>query len=87
MLGFPGRHYHFCQHMGGHQHILGQMLSRIRSAGLKVKRAKCQFGQTSVKFLGHIISAKGTEPDPTKIQAVQDFPTPTCLREVRDSLV
>ncbi|CAB3992477.1 Retrovirus-related Pol poly from transposon [Paramuricea clavata] len=64
-----------------HQHILGEVLSRIRSAGLKVKREKCQFRQASVKFLGHIISAGGTEPDPVKVQAVQNFPTPTCLLE------
>jgi hypothetical protein len=66
-----------------HQHILDEVLSRIRSTGLKVKREKCQFGQASVKFLGHIISVRGTEPDPMKVQAVQNFPTPTCLREVR----
>ena len=66
-----------------HQHILDEVLSRIRSADLKVKREKCQFGQASVKFLGHIISVRGTEPDPMKVQAVQNFPTPICLREVR----
>ena len=35
----------------------------VRAAGLKIKRDKCQFAQESVKFLGHIVSARGTEPD------------------------
>ena len=66
-----------------HQSILEEVLSRIRAAGLKVKRAKCQFAQESVKFLGHIVSARGTEPDPSKVEAVRDFPTPSCLSDVR----
>ena len=30
-----------------HQRILEEVLSRIRTAGLKVKRDKCQFAQTA----------------------------------------
>ena len=66
-----------------HQLILKEVFSRIRAAGLKVKREKCQFVQESVKFLGHIVSARGTEPDPSKIEAVRDFATPSSLTNVR----
>ena len=66
-----------------HQLILKEVFSRIRAAGLKVKREKCQFVQESVKFLGHIVSARGTEPDPSKIEAVRDFATPSSLTDVR----
>lgn len=41
--------------------------------GLKLKKDKYQFGQTSVKFRGHVVSAQGTEPDPEKVRAVRDF--------------
>jgi hypothetical protein len=34
-------------------------------------------------FLGYVISNKGIETDPAKVAAVQDFPTPTNLRESR----
>ena len=50
---------------------------------MKVKRDNCQFAQGSVKFLGHIVSAQGTEPDPAKVEAVRDFATPSSLTDVR----
>jgi hypothetical protein len=63
--------------------ILKEVFCRIRAAGLKVKREKYQFAQESVKFLGHIVSARGTEPDPSKVEAVRDFATPSSLTDVR----
>ena len=66
-----------------HQRILEGVLSRIRAAGLKVKRNKCQFAQESIKFLGHIVSARGTEPNPSKVEAVRDFAIPSSLTDVR----
>ena len=39
--------------------------------GLKLKKDKYQFGQTSVKFRGHVVSAQGTDPE--KARAVRDF--------------
>ena len=65
-----------------HHFILEEVLAGIRAAGLKLKREKCQFGKSSVKVLGHVVSAQGTEPDPEKVKAVQDFPTPTSASEV-----
>ena len=66
-----------------HQRILDEVFRRVRAAGLKIKRDKCQFAQESVKFLGHIVSARGTEPDSSKVEAVRDFATPTSLTDVR----
>ncbi|CAB4022565.1 Retrovirus-related Pol poly from transposon, partial, partial [Paramuricea clavata] len=66
-----------------HQRILDEVFRRIRAAGLKIKRDKCQFAQESVKFLGHIVSARGTEPDSSKVEAVREFATPTSLTDVR----
>ena len=66
-----------------HQLILEDVFRRIRTAGLKLKREKCHFGKSSMKFLGHIVSARGTEPDPEKLKAVQDFPTPASASDVR----
>ena len=66
-----------------HQRILDEVFRRVRAAGLKIKRDKCQFAQESVKFLGHIVSARGTGPDSSKVEAVRDFATPTSLTDVR----
>ena len=43
---------------------------------MTLKPAKCKFAHTQVNYLGHIISAKGIEPDPAKIDAVKNFPVP-----------
>ena len=33
--------------------------------------------------MGHIISVEGLKPDPTKVEAIREMPTPTCKRDVR----
>ena len=62
------------------QCILDEVFRRIRAEGLIIK---CQFAQESVKFLGHIVSARGTEPDSSNVEAVREFATPTSLTDVR----
>ena len=47
----------------------------------------CVFARESVKFLGHIVSERGNEPDPAKVQVVRDFPTPSCFRDVRGFII
>jgi hypothetical protein len=42
--------------------------------------SKCSFAQQSLEFLGHIISAQGVSADPTKIEAVVEWPTPENVR-------
>ncbi len=43
---------------------LKTVMQRLRAAGLKLKSKKCNLFQTSVKFLGHIVSADGIATDP-----------------------
>ena len=33
--------------------------------------------------MGHLVNAQGIQPQPEKLQAIQEWPTPKCLREVR----
>ena len=58
-------------------------MKTLKEAGLKVKISKCQFAQTSVKFLGHIISADGVRPNPEKVKSIEDFPSPKNPEEVK----
>ena len=63
-----------------------QIFQRFRWAKLKLKVSKCKFFQESVEFLGHVVSDRGISCDPKKIEAVVDWPTPTCVKEVRSFL-
>lgn len=64
-------------------HRLRMFFDAVRAAHLKLSPDKCLFGATSMKLLGHMVTQDGLIPDPDKIQAVQDYPTPTCVRDVR----
>lgn len=52
----------------------------------KVNLAKCDFAQQSVVYLGHVISAQGVSTDPTKIQVIEQWSTPTSAKELRNFL-
>ena len=39
-----------------HLATLDNVLRRLRAAGLKASPGKCEFGQTSVQYLGHIVT-------------------------------
>jgi transposase InsO family protein len=66
-----------------HLQRLREVLLRIREAGFRLKRSKCHFAQTKINYLGHVVSAKGIQPDPEKVQAVRCFPRPTNVRGVK----
>ena len=66
-----------------HLDHLKQVFQRLRRFGLKLHPGKCKFAQPEVRYLGHIISGRGIEPDPDKVKAVQEFPVPTAVRGVR----
>jgi hypothetical protein len=51
-----------------------------------LKDSKCSFAQESISYLGHIVSSHGVGPDPEKIQAMVDWPTPTTLKQLRGFL-
>ena len=59
-----------------HEIRLRQVLERLKEYGLKLSPEKCKFFQTSVKYLGHIVSENGVETDPGKIEALKTWPWP-----------
>lgn len=69
-----------------HENRLLRVLSRLREFGLKLSPDKCKFFQTSVRYLGHVVSEKGVETDPEKIAALKSWPVPTNLKTLKSFL-
>ena len=65
-----------------HEHVR-TVLKTLLENNLYAKLKKCEFDQPKVEFLGHVISGKGIATDPKKIEAVRDWPTPTCVKDVQ----
>ena len=69
-----------------HHRDLERVFQRLQQHGLLLRPDKCCFGASSVKFLGHIVDSTGIRPMPEKVRAVQDFPKPTTVSELRTFL-
>ena len=69
-----------------HLKNLDEVLQRLGNAGLRLKREKCNFMLTEVKYLGHKISAKGLEPTDEKIKAIREAPQPQSVTQLRSFL-
>ena len=76
----------FSRRRADHVNDLMTVLDRIRDAGLKLKPAKCNFFCDQVLYLGHVISAAGVSPDPSKLRVLADWPLPTTVGELQSFL-
>lgn len=65
---------------------LQQVFERLRANQLQVKMSKCSFGQRSVDYLGHTISAAGVGVDRKKIQCIETWPKPATVKGLRGFL-
>ena len=59
--------------------------SRCESLNIVLSKKKFAIGQ-SMPFAGYIVTNKGVRPDPTRIQALRKFPTPTDVTGVKSFL-
>jgi hypothetical protein len=69
-----------------HLRHIRAVLDELRRHVHFIKRSKYTFGSPSVAYLGHIISAQRVAMDPTKVQAIHDWPAPRSARAVRGFL-
>ena len=66
-----------------HRIHVRMVLETPRLHRLYAKASKCQFGRSSVAFLGHVISARGVAMDPRKLSAISTWARPTSCSDVR----
>ena len=69
-----------------HKAHLLEVFNRLSAAGVTLRGKKCRIGMKTVTYLGHVFSAQGMAPDPSKIQAVQEWPVPSNITDVRQFL-
>ena len=65
---------------------LRQVLQLLSNDQWRLKRSKCRFAQTSISYLGHVISSAGVATDPSKISDVQNWPVPQDIKQLRSFL-
>lgn len=62
---------------------LAEVLAVLRRDKLYATLKMCEFGSPQVHFLGYIVSADGLAVDPSKVTAIQSWPTPATITEVK----
>ncbi|KAI5327243.1 hypothetical protein L3X38_026639 [Prunus dulcis] len=67
------------------QHIpnLSAMFTNLKQYKMRLNPTKCAFGVASEKFLGFMISQKGIEANPEKIQAILDMTIPKTVKDIQ----
>jgi hypothetical protein len=73
----------FSRSVAEHVTHLREVLGRLREQQLFAKPSKCEFGKAEIAFLGHRVSQAGVKMEPTKVQAVVDWPQPLDVSQLR----
>lgn len=73
----------FSENAADHKVHLDAAKQKLRDAGLKINKDKCEFEKTEIDFLGYRISGDGIQIDPSKIDAITQMPDPTNITELR----
>ncbi|GJU21461.1 reverse transcriptase domain-containing protein [Tanacetum coccineum] len=69
-----------------HEEHLKTILELLKKEELYAKFSKCEFWINTVKLLGHVIDSSGIYVDPTKIEVVKNWASPTTPSEIRQFL-
>ena len=71
------------QNEESHLDDLQETFDTLRQYNMKLNPSKCAFGVSSGKFLGFMVSYRGIEANPNKIQAMLDMKPPQNIKEVQ----
>ena len=76
----------FSMNRKDHEAHLRRVLQRLEEFKLRISEEKSSFFRPKVKFMGHIVSARGIQPNGDKVAAIQNISIPTNQKEVRSFL-
>ena len=65
-----------------HAKHVRSILQVLREIQLYAKIEKCEFDKDHMTFVGYMVSKEGIGMDPSKVNAIQDWPTPKNIKEV-----
>ncbi|KAK3745739.1 hypothetical protein RRG08_030548 [Elysia crispata] len=69
-----------------HMYDLKAMFRHLIDHGLVIRLEKCLFGVSSLEFLGHQVSKKGSSPTQAKVKVIQTFPQPSTVKGLQEFL-
>ncbi|KAM0038166.1 putative nucleotidyltransferase, Ribonuclease H [Helianthus debilis subsp. tardiflorus] len=69
-----------------HEKHLRCILELLQREKLYAKFSKCEFWLREVQFLGHVVSERGIQVDPAKVEAVMNWQEPRTPTEIRSFL-
>jgi transposase InsO family protein len=69
--------------MASHAEVLQTVLARLSQHNVRLKATKCKIGQSSLHFLGFILSAEVRKVDPERIRAIVEMPPPSSVPDLR----
>ena len=62
------------------------IFQKLKAAGLKLKESKCDFFKSEIHYLGRLISDKGIQPLPEKLDTIRNMPHPWTPKEIKQFL-
>jgi len=66
--------------------VIEEVLSLLARYGLELNLSKCKFLQREIEYFGYRISAGNITLNKSKVKAIQDFPQPKTLKQLRSFL-
>ena len=65
-----------------HLQTIREFFQRLSDAKLTINLAKSEFCHANLTFLGHVVGQGQVKPVEAKVEAISDFPVPTCKRQL-----
>jgi hypothetical protein len=62
---------------------LKETFNNLRKYKIMLNPKKCVFGVSSGKLLGYMVSSRGIDANPTKVEAIKNLQPPSTRREIQ----